>query len=489
MLDEIRQERIKKLNYLKERGIEPFPIRVSRDFSAEEAVKNFPKLSKRKKPLFLAGRILALRSHGGSVFCDFSDGTARFQAYLKKDILGEESFSLFEKTVDIGDFVEWKGSLFETKKKEKTIEVSEWRTLSKSLRPLPEKWHGLTDVEERFRKRYLDFLMNEEIKEKFLLRSALIKEIKSFLDNEGFVEVETPMLHPVSGGAIAEPFLTRHNALDINLYLRIAPELYLKRLLIGGFDKIYEIGRNFRNEGIDPNHNPEFTMLELYAAYQDAEYLRGFIENMIRKLIKKFSPKKTDKKFAVINFFDSLERYALLTNPENSSREEFVLKARQFGIEIKESDSKWKIADHIFKKICRPKILQPTFVINYPYESSPLAKQLPLSESEGSSTSHSAHSVALLDRFQLIIAGLEIANGFSELNDPLEQRERFLVQEKLLKAGDKEANPLDEDFLEALEYGMPPAAGAGIGIDRLAMLFTDSRNIKEVILFPTMRPK
>lgn len=484
MLENIRQERIKKIDHLQKMGIDSFPVKINRDFSLAEIIKNFSKLSRRKKTLFLAGRILAIRSHGGSAFCDFSDGTEKFQALFKKDVL-REKFFLFEETIDIGDFLELKGNLFLTKKKEKTIQVLSWRIISKSLRPLPEKWHGLLDIEERFRKRYLDILMNDEIKDKFLLRSRIISEIRFFLNQEGFMEVETPILHPLAGGAAAEPFVTHHNALDADLFLRIAPELYLKRLLIGGMSKVYEIGRLFRNEGIDATHNPEFTELELYESYQNAEGLRDFIEFFIKKLIKKNFGKETieyqgqklsfNKKFNTISFYNILERYALIREPEKISTEELLLKARQFGIDAEKDSPKWKIIDHIFKKICRPKIIQPTFIVNYPPESSPLAKKLP--------------EESLLDRFQLIIGGLEIANGFSELNDPLEQNKRFLAQEKLAKEGDKEANPKDEDFLEAMEYGMPPAAGVGMGIDRLVMLLTDTHNIKEVILFPTMRPK
>ncbi len=484
MLDDIRQERLKKLAHFKKAGLDPYPVKVSCDFFVSEAVKNFNKISRRKKALFLAGRILAIRSHGGSVFCDFSDGSGVFQAYLKKDILGT-AFSFFEENIDIGDFVEWKGTFFLTKKKEKTIQVLSWRLISKSLRPLPEKWHGLSDIEERFRKRYLDILMNGAVKDKFILRSRIISEIRSFLNQEGFIEVETPVLHPVAGGANAEPFITHHNALDLDLYLRIAPELYLKRLLMGGMSKVYEIGRLFRNEGVDATHNPEFTELELYESYQDASHLREFMESLTRKIVKKLFGKgfleyqeqkiNFDKKFNTISFYDILERYALLRDPEKISSAELSLKARQFGIEVSKEEHKWKIIDHIFKKICRPKIIQPTFVVDYPVESSPLAKKL--------------SGKNLLDRFQLIIGGLEIANGFSELNDPLEQAERFLEQKKLSEQGDKEANPEDEEYIEAMEYGMPPAAGCGMGIDRLAMLFTDSHNIKEIILFPTMRPK
>ncbi len=484
MLDNIREERIKKLEHLKRNGINPFPIEVFRDFSVSTVVKDFAKLAKRKKPVHLAGRILAIRSHGASVFCDFSDGSGNFQAFLKKDILAD-SFSLFNETVDIGDFVEWKGNLFLTKKKEKTIQVSSWRIISKSMRPLPEKWHGLVDLEERFRRRYLDILMNKDVKDRFVLRSKLIAEIRSHLEGEGFIEVETPILHPLAGGANAEPFATHQNSLDMNLYLRIAPELYLKRLLIAGITKVYELGRNFRNEGIDATHNPEFTMLEFYEAYRDASYVRDFVETMVRKIVKKFFGKETidyqerkisfAKKFAVITFYEMIRRYALVMNLASISQKELVLKARQFGIDADNDTPQWKIFDNFFKKICRPKIIQPTFVIDYPVESSPLAKQFP--------------DKPLLDRFQLIVGGIELANGFSELNDPFEQRKRFSQQEKLAAMGDKEAIPIDEEYLEAIEYGMPPAVGVGVGIDRLAMLLTDTHNIKEVILFPTMKPK
>ncbi len=486
MLDDIREERLKKLARLKEAGVNSFPIESKRDFVIERAIADFSKLSRRKKPVFLAGRILAIRSHGGSAFCDFNDGTGSFQAFLKKDILGENAFVLFSDTADIGDFIEFKGNLFITKKKEKTIEVSSWRMLSKSLRPLPEKWHGLADTEERFRKRYLDLLMNNDVRANFLIRSKIIKEVRNFLDERGFLEVETPILQPMAGGAIAQPFKTHHNALDIELYLRIAPELYLKRLLIGGFPKVYEIGRNFRNEGIDVSHNPEFTELEFYEAYENADHSMDLVEEMIKTLVKKIFKKQVIKyedkeisfvkKFPRIAFHDVLKRYALINNPETASREDYMLKARQFGIEIAEADSKAKIADNIFKKICRPKLVQPTFVVDYPLEISPLAKK-----KENDSN--------LVDRFQPIIGGLELGNGFSELNDPIDQKERFLKQLELRKAGDMEASELDESFIEAMEHGMPPAAGVGIGIERLVMLFTNTHNIKEIILFPTMRPK
>ncbi len=485
-LDDIRNERIKKLEILKQKDIEPYPVSVSRDFAISELLDNFPKLSKRKKPFFAVGRIMAIRSHGGSIFFDINDGSAQMQAYIKRDDVGEEQFSLFKDAVDIGDFLELKGPFFLTKKKEKTIKISQWRMISKSLRPLPEKWHGLQDVEERFRKRYLDLLMNGDVKEKFFLRAKIISEIRNFLDKEGFVEAETPILQPIAGGALAEPFKTHHNALGTDLYLRIAPELYLKELLIGGITKVYEMGRSFRNEGIDATHNPEFTSIEIYEAYKDADYLKKFIKDLIKAIVRK-SKNKTEiqynghkisfaKDFEITTYYDSLKKYALVIDAQNASKDDLALKAKQFGIDVKDFEIKEKIMDNIFKKICRPKIIQPTFVIDYPAGSSPLAKR-------------KKDNRELIDRFQLIIGGMEIANGFSELNDPIDQKERFAEQDKARERGEKEISPSDEDYLGAMEYGMPPASGLGIGIDRLVMLLTDTHNIREVILFPTLRPK
>lgn len=484
-LEDIYRERASKYERLTKEGVNPFPAESNRDLTLKDAVISFSKNSKSRKSFAVAGRVMALRLHGGSLFFNIQDGTADFQCYLKKDAVGEKDFSFFNEMVDAGDFLECFGRFFLTKKKEKTLEVKKWKILSKSLRPLPEKWHGLQDVEERFRKRYLDILMNKEAKERFVLKSRLVLELRNFLQKEGFLEVETPMLHPVAGGAIAKPFKTHHNALDIDLFLRVAPELYLKKLLIGGFNKIYEIGRSFRNEGMDATHNPEFTMLELYETYRDAAYLRSFVEKMLRFLIKKIFKSRNinyegkeinfQKPFSKIAFSEVLKKYALIVDSETISKEDLILKARQFGIEIESFESRGKIMDNIFKKICRPRIVQPTFVVGYPLEISPLAKTLP--------------GGALADRFQLIAAGFELVNGFSELNDPVKQKENFIAQAEIKKGGDEEALSYDKDYIEAMEYGMPPAAGVGIGIDRLAMLFADVHNIKEVILFPTMRPR
>lgn len=486
LLEEIRNEKIRKMEILKEKGINPYPISVLRDFQISELVSDFKKIFKRKKPFFAVGRVMAIRSHGGAVFFDINDGAGSIQAYIKKDELGAESFALFNDTIDIGDFVELEGSLFLTKKKEKTIKVCGWKIISKSLLSLPEKWHGLQDIEERFRKRYLDLLMNEDVKQRFIKRSQIISEIRAFLQKENFTEVDTPILQHLAGGALAEPFITHQNSLNIDLYLRIAPELYLKKLLIGGFNKIFEIGKNFRNEGIDATHNPEFTMLELYHAYSNAGKLEEFIEKFMRQIVKKITGKNEikygdekisfDKEFKKISYYNVLKKFTLIAEPDKADREEYALKAKQLGIKVEDFEDRTKIMDNIFKKICRPKIIEPTFIIDYPVNVSPLAKR-------------KEDNPSLIDRFQLVVGGIELINGFSELNDPIDQRARFAEQDKLKEKGEKEVSPSDEDYLEAMEYGMPPAAGLGIGIDRLVMLLTDTHNIKEVILFPTMRPK
>ncbi|MFA6338926.1 MAG: lysine--tRNA ligase [Candidatus Paceibacterota bacterium] len=484
-LEDIRNVRIKKSELLKESGINPYPILSEIDHTIEETVEKFDDLLSKKKPITIGGRVMSLRPQGGLIFFNVYDGTAKFQGLIKKDIIKDESFDLFLNTVDIGDFVEISGSVFLTKRNEKTLEVIGWKMLSKSLRPLPEKWHGLQDVEERFRHRYLDILMNEEIKKRFILRSKIISEIRSFLEKSGYVEVETPMLQYLAGGASALPFKTHHNALDADIYLRIAPELCLKKLLIAGFPKVFEIGRNFRNEGIDVTHNPEFTMLEFYESFSSASKQMAFTEKLIKALVKKIPEEivstggekiEFSKKFNVVSYFDVLRRYALISNPENIGLDDLKLKAQQFGVKVDEGDTVAKILDNIFKKICRPKLIQPTFIVKYPAEYLPLAKR-------------DEKDPKIVDAFQLIINGIELLKAFSELNDPIDQQERFKIQDKNKEAGDKEAQSSDEEFIEALEYGMPPAGGVGIGIDRLVMFLTNTKNIREVILFPTLKPK
>lgn len=492
-LDDIRANRIEKLNALQAKGVSAYPISSKYDYTAAEVAEDFEKLTaaSAKKPITLVGRVLALRPQGAIVFFTFNDGSGKFQGFIKKgEHIADADFDAWTASVDMGDFVQVSGHLFVTARGEKTLQVHEWSMLAKSLRPLPEKWHGLQDVEERFRKRYLDLISSPEVKARFITRSAIITEIRAFLNKADFLEVETPMLQPLAGGASATPFTTHHNALDVDLYLRIAPELYLKKLLVGGFPKVYEIGRNFRNEGIDVTHNPEFTMLEYYEAFSDAASQRAFVEKLMKALVKKVHGASSfmwgegadavsidlSKKFAVIPYGELLSRYAFINNPESISLADVTLKAQQLGVKIDKGDSVEKIVDNIYKKVCRPKLVQPTFIVDYPANYLPLAKRLPKNDK-------------LVDAFQLVVGGLEIVKAFSELNDPIDQRERFMNQEKNKAAGDNEAQPNDEEYLEAMEHGMPPAGGVGIGIDRLVMLLTNTKNIREVILFPTLRPR
>lgn len=485
-LEDIRNERIKKLAILRQRGMDPYPAETKRTHIIADVLARFSALQKSNRTITILGRVMARREHGGSAFFDVLDESGRMQIFFKEDVLGGESFSLLLDTVDGGDFISVEGHLFKTKRGEKTLEGKQWVMLAKSLRPLPEKWHGLQNTEEQFRKRYLDLLVNDGVKERFETRSRIITTLRTILEKNGFLEVETPMLHPVAGGALARPFMTHHNALDTDFFLRIAPELYLKRLLVGGFERVYEIGKSFRNEGIDVSHNPEFTMLECYAAYWSDEDMMKFVEKACAELAKAMT-KKTGitvgdanvgfaKSFMRVSFQDVLKRYALISDYDRETRESMATRAKQFGIDAAPHESKGKVADEIYKKICRPYLIQPTFVTDHPLEISPLAKR----------RSERADEVR---RFQLVVAGVEIMNGFAELNDPLDQRQRFEAQEGERRGGEEEAHRVDEDFLEALEYGMPPAAGLGVGIDRLAMLFTNSRNIRDVVLFPTLRPK
>lgn len=484
-LEDIQSIRYKKRVLLEEVFGDIYPARTLRTADLATILKKFSSLLSRKKKIVVVGRIRSMRVLGGSVFFDLEDGTARMQAFLRKEDIEERLFQLFIDAIDIGDFVEITGQAYVTKRKEKSVLVVRWRPIVKSLLPLPEKWHGLQNIEERYRTRALDLISNPETRSIFEKRSKAISFLRSYLEERDFFEVDTPVLHPIPGGATARPFITHHNALDTDLYLRIAPELYLKRLLVGGFPRVFEIARNFRNEGIDVTHNPEFTMLEAYMAYSDYEELMVFIETLIEKLFrliagKKFSYQGKDisfaKPFARISFFESLKRYALLSNVERMTREELSIAAKRFGIETPSFASSAMLMDDVFRKIVRPYLVQPTFITDWPATLLPLAKR------------SQAHT-DLVESFQLYIGGIELIKAFSELNDPVDQRKRFEMQEALRSTGDEEAAPADYDFLENLEYGMPPAAGFGMGIDRLMLLLTDSHNIRDVILFPTLRSK
>ncbi len=484
-IEEIINERKQKLKKIEAIFEKAFPLYSKKTFSIADFLKNFKKLERKKEEIFLVGRIMAQRIHGKICFLDLEEEGEKVQLVVAEDKVGEISYQNFLDLVDIGDIVQVRGIAFTTKRGEKSLQVLGWKILAKSLRPLPEKWHGLKDVEERYRKRYLDLIFNKEVRKKFVLRAKIISEIRKFLEKEGFLEVETPILQTVYGGGRAKPFETYLNALDLKLYLRIAPELYLKRLLVGGFEKVFEIGKCFRNEGMDRFHNPDFTVLEFYWAFADYKMLMKLTERMLTQLIRKlFKKQKIIYQGKEINFktpferveFDALFRRETKLDYDSVNKETLLKKAKEFKLEINKNLPKFEIADEIFKKVIRPKIWNPTFVIHYPLGFQVLAKAL-------------ENRPERLANFQLIVAGIELANAFSELNDPIEQRKRFQEQQKLKKEGFEEAHPFDEDFLEALEYGMPPAAGFGMGIDRLVMLLTDSYSLREAILFPTMKPK
>ncbi len=484
-IDNLKKNREKKLKKIVERGFNPYPARTKRTDTISVVIENFEKIAKKEEILILAGRLKSLRGHGGVLFFDLDDGSGQIQILLRKDKIGEKNYQFFKEVFDIGDFIEVRGSLFKTKTGEKSLLVKDFKILAKSLRPLPEKWHGFKNVEERYRKRYLDLIFNPGVRKKFRQRSAIIKKTREFLEGKDFLEVETPILQPIYGGARARPFKTHLNALDMDLYLRISPELYLKRLLVGGFEKVYEIGKCFRNEGMDKNHNPDFTMLEFYWAYADYKAMMKLTEEMFQYLLKEilgslsleYQGKKINfkKPWDRIDFNDLLARDTKIKFKE-IDRATLAQKARDMGIPIEEERPKAEIADEIYKKISRPKLWQPTFIIHHPLGFQPLAKSRDKQPDE-------------LANFQLVVGGVELVNAFSELNNPQEQRRRFKEQEKFFQAGLEEAQRLDEDYLEALEYAMPPAAGFGMGLDRLVSLLTDSNNLREVILFPTMKPK
>jgi len=485
-INELIRQRLKKLDELRELGIDPFGGPFEVKDTTRDIINNYGGLTPdvlEDKRVFckVAGRIIGLRGFGKATFCHIQDGTGRIQIYLRKEVLGEQ-YGLVKK-LDIGDFIGVEGRLFRTRTGELTIEVEGLTFLTKSLRPLPEKWHGLRDVELRYRQRYLDLIVNPKVKEVFIKRSEIIKAIRRFLEGYGFLEVETPMMQSIPGGATARPFVTHHNALNIDLYLRIAPELYLKRLIVGGIDRVYELNRNFRNEGISTKHNPEFTMLEFYMAYADYNKLMDFTEEMITRVAKdvfgtllfEFEGKEIDltPPWPRITFRNALERFSSGRLDQDNYE-----KARDYalgiGLELREGLSLGRVLDEIFKEIVEPQLFQPTFIIDYPTDISPLARRCPSNPD-------------LVERFELFIACREIANAFSELNDPIDQRVRFERQVAELQAGNIEAHRMDEDFIRALEYGMPPTAGEGIGIDRLVMILTNSSSIRDVILFPQLK--
>ncbi len=488
--NEQRQQRIKKLDLLREAGVAPYGTRFDTKDRAGDLIrlhgqKTKETLEQERISCTVAGRIVALRRFGKAAFAVLQDGSERLQTYLKKDLLSPQAYTVTEQ-LDLGDWIGVTGILFRTKTNEFTVEVHELTFLSKALRPLPEKWHGLTDVETRYRQRYVDLIANPDVHGIFAMRSRIITGIREFLIERSFLEVETPMMHPIPGGAAAKPFVTHHNALGVDLYLRIAPELYLKRLIVGGFPRVFEINRNFRNEGISTIHNPEFTMLEFYVSYADYQDLIRLTEELISSLAQQLlGTTVIEYQGKTINLAPPWRRWSYhqailevngLAPTVLTDREEALAAAKQLNVPV---DPKWplfNIVNEIFEETVEPRLEQPTFITDYPIEISPLARRKDADP-------------ALTDRFELYIAGREIANAFSELNDPLDQRERFEGQAAQREAGNEEAHVVDEDFLRALEYGMPPTAGEGIGIDRLIMLFTNQASIRDVVLFPQLRPE
>ena len=482
------QQRIKKLETLRRDGVDPYPndfrvTHTSRDLHGTFDPLSDEELKSVGETFRLAGRIMAIRDFGKASFIQIQDRQGRIQAYLQRDIVGNAAFQLF-KTFDLGDFIGVEGKIFRTKTRELTLQVQNFKLLVKSLRPLPEKWHGLTDIEARYRQRYLDLIVNSKAKEIFLTRIKAIQKIRDFFNQRDFMEVETPMLHPIPGGATAKPFRTHHNALDMELYMRVAPELFLKRLVIGGFERIFEINRCFRNEGISTLHNPEFTMLEFYQSYATYEEMIKMTEELLSSIAKEihggfhlnYQGKEIDftPPWRRILYKESLLEYGQVDPVVMNEPSRAIELAKNLGLELKRGTSHGKVLDDLYKELVEPHLVQPTFVTHYPTGVSPLSRR-------------NGKDPEVVDRFELFIAGREIANGFSELNDPIDQRERFIQQLKEKKDDPDAVLTLDEDFLRALEFGMPPTAGEGIGIDRWVMLLTDAPSIRDVIFFPLLR--
>ncbi len=488
-LNEQQQQRLEKLQALQDKGVRPFGSSFPTTHTLEAILNTYSSLTKEELettpvPCAVAGRMTAIRRFGKAAFAGLQEEGHRLQVYLKKDRLGDQAYELCQ-SLDLGDWIGVEGHLFRTKTNELTVEVHTLTFLTKGLRPLPEKWHGLTDIETRYRQRYVDLIANPTVHQVFRTRSRIITTIRTFLTERGFLEVETPMMHPIPGGATARPFVTHHNTLDVDLYLRVAPELYLKRLIVGGFRRVFEINRNFRNEGISTIHNPEFTMLEFYQAYANYHDLMDLTEQLFHQLaIEVVGSPTLDYQGQEISlappwrrlpYFDAIVEMNTLDKGILTDQDKALEAAKDLGVPVKPQSTHVDILVSLFEETVEPTLVQPTFVTDFPIEISPLARK-----KESNS--------ALTDRFELFIGGRELANGFSELNDPIDQRQRFEAQVALRDAGDEEAQFLDEDFVRALEYGMPPTAGEGIGIDRLVMLLTNQASIRDVILFPQLRP-
>lgn len=490
-LSELQEIRLAKTVELRDRGDDPYPARTSRTTSVAGAKTDFEATEQTRDSgaddpsvITLAGRIISRRHQGKTVFAHIRDGSGEIQLYVRRDDIGDDAFSNFLRLLDLGDFIEAEGTVFRTRTGEVSLRVKRYDILSKALNAPPEKWHGLVDVETRYRQRYADLIANEDVRDVFEKRSRIISTIRRFLEERSFIEVETPTLQPLYGGAAARPFTTEHHALSQTFYLRIAVELYLKRLIVGGFDRVFEITKNFRNEGIDRNHSPEFTMLEWYEAYADYERVMQLTEDLMREVtvavhgVPHFSNDDREidvsGSFARMTLREAIQQFSGIDYTAYPDRETLLAAARQAGADVA-SDTVWpRIVDELLKQFVRPNLVQPTFLIDYPVELSPLAKR-------------KIDDPTHVERFQLYMGGGEIANAFSELNDPMDQLARFVEQQRDREAGDEEAMPIDLDYVNALMYGMPPTGGIGIGIDRLTMLLTDQPNIRDVMLFPAMR--
>jgi lysyl-tRNA synthetase class 2 len=491
---ELLQQRRLKLERLRDKGVDPYPLRSECTHTAAAALQILEEWRKRgeegelPQAVKLCGRVMSVRLMGKAAFAHIADGSGRFQIYLRlaDDGVDEETYELFKRDLDIGDLIQVEGSLFFTRTGEPSLKVTSLTLLAKSLRPLPEKWHGLKDVESRYRQRYLDLIVNEDVRRIFVTRSHVVAALRRFMDSRGFIEVETPVLQPVYGGALARPFTTYYHALDQQVFLRIADELYLKRLIVGGLERVYEICKDFRNEGVSSQHNPEFTMLEAYQAYGDYHDMMDLAEGAFSAVAQEVlgTARVTYQGHDIdltppwrrLPMRDAILEQAGIDIYEAATLDVLRQLVEQRGLEVDPQPTRGMLVNEIFSEYVEPKLIQPTFIIDFPVEISPLAKRKP-------------DNPDLVERLELFVGGLEMGNAYSELNDPLDQRQRFLDQERLREAGDEESHPMDEDYVRALEYGMPPTGGIGCGIDRMVMLFTNQSSIREVILFPHLRSK